>query len=123
MEHIRDLEKNKKYLMKIVPEQSGDSYETKCQGTRVFVGDKELTGITGIELTACTHDAWRAKISCAVIPPIITCFGDLSNRWLPQKYNLWQKFLLWLCEHSFSGMYRNEIKFDKEMRDKRFKVT
>ena len=39
------------------------------QGTRVFAGDQELTGITRIELTAGTNDLWRGRVELICEPP------------------------------------------------------
>jgi hypothetical protein len=74
----------------VVP--AGDS-ASKTQGTKVFVGDKELTGITRIELVAEVNDVWRARIDCLVKPP-----ADLKADSVTRYPTLWQRFKRWVNE-------------------------
>lgn len=59
-----------KHLAKIVPNIDGVR-DVAClsRGTRVVVGDAELTGVTRIVLVADVDDIWRATIECHVEPP------------------------------------------------------
>lgn len=54
-------------IAKIVVPQ-GDGL-TKTQGTQVWVGDQQLTGVVKIELIAEVGDVWRAVVHCHVQPP------------------------------------------------------
>jgi hypothetical protein len=49
------------------------------QGTTVWVGDHQLTGVTKIELVAEVNDVWRAVIHCAVIPDEVLAVAELRE--------------------------------------------
>ena len=104
--NVREIDKTKAQLLRIVPVKHDGSSEVKTQGTEIYAGDQYITGITGIELTCIKHDVWRAKISCCVIPPDITCLNYAAVHTLfCYKKNLWKRFLIWLCELTFRKDY------------------
>ena len=56
--------------LRVVPaDPHGGSGPHRCQGTKLFVGDQELTGVTRVELVAQVNGVWRAKVECWVNPP------------------------------------------------------
>lgn len=64
-------------LAKIIPNPSDSRAANETQGTRVMVGDAELTGVVKIELTAEPNSLWRAVIHCHVIPPELVADAEL----------------------------------------------
>lgn len=87
-----------KHLVRIVaPEPTGGGL-TKTQGTRVFAGQVEITGITKIELSCDLNDVWRGTITMMVQPP-----ADLSALAMFHRPSLWQRFKRWLHAHPATG--------------------
>lgn len=90
-------------LLRIVAAEHDGNGPHKCQGTKLFVGDHELTGVTRIELVAEVNDLWRAKVECMVKPP-----ADLLAEAVTMYPTLWQRIRRW-CRilfgppHSFPG--------------------
>ena len=48
--------------VRIVPPSCDGDGVCNTQGTKVYVDDKEISGVYRIELTADTNDLWRAEI-------------------------------------------------------------
>lgn len=76
--------------LRIVQAQCDGDGPTLCQGTRLFVGEQELTGVTRIELVAEVNNVWRAKVECVVRPP-----ADLLSSAVVTYPTLWQRFKRW----------------------------
>ena len=81
--------------LRIVPAQREGDGPTLCQGTRLFVGEQELTGVTRIELVAEVNNVWRAKVECMVKPP-----ADLLSEAVVTYPTWWQRF----CRKWFDGV-------------------
>lgn len=60
------------------------------QGTRLFVGDQELTGVTRVELICEINDVWRARVECMADPP-----ADLLSVASIARPSLWRRFRRW----------------------------
>jgi hypothetical protein len=58
-------------ILRVVPAEPRDGKGPhRCQGTKLFVGGQELTGVTSVELVAQVNEVWRAKVECMVeLPP------------------------------------------------------
>ena len=80
-----------RHLARIVPPSPEDSGVTKTQGTRVFVGTAEITGVMKIELSCDLNDVWRGTITMMVQPPT-----DLQALAVFVRPTLWKRFRLWL---------------------------
>lgn len=78
-------------LARIVPAEADDAMANLTNGTKVFVGDQELTGVTRIVLTCDINDVWRARIDCMVQPPM-----DLQASAVIYFPTPWQRFRRWL---------------------------
>ena len=63
------MARNEKFLRIVTNKPDKKTGLTKTQGTQVFAGDTELTGITRIVLTADVNDVWRAQIDVMIQPP------------------------------------------------------
>lgn len=84
--------KGDRNIARIVAAEDADPKLTKTQGTKVFVGDQELTGITRIELVCEVNDVWRARIDLMVQPP-----ADLSATAIIHYPTAWQRIKRWLA--------------------------
>jgi hypothetical protein len=78
-------------MMRIVAAEPNENGLTRTQGTKVFAGDTELTGITRIELTADVNDVWRARIDVTIQPPI-----ELNALSIVHYPTRWQRFMHWI---------------------------
>jgi len=77
-------------LLRVVPApREGDGPQV-CQGTKLYVGDQELTGVTRVELVAEVNGIWRAKVECWVKPP-----ADLLSEAAITYPTRWQRFRNW----------------------------
>ena len=65
---------------------------TRTQGTKIMVGDSQMTGVTRIELVCDVNDVWRARIDCMVQPP-----ADLSALSIIYVPTRWQRIKQWLA--------------------------
>jgi hypothetical protein len=100
--------KDQKKIIRVVPSEPGSLGYQVTAGTKVFVGDTEINGVTKIELIGDINDLWRARISCLVQAPNITALADVDMRTAPTR---WQRFLQWLrCGdiHRIAARYRNQ---------------
>lgn len=71
-------------LIRIIPAIDTHGEVTPTQGTKVFLGDTEITGIYRIEVTADINDVWRAVIHCHCHVEGITAeaeFVDTRSWW------------------------------------------
>jgi hypothetical protein len=82
-------------ILRVVPAEPSDGKGShRCQGTKLFVGDQELTGVTRIELVADVNDdVWRARVDCMVKPP-----ADLKAAATIRCPTLWQRFKRWASQ-------------------------
>ena len=80
-----------KHFAKIVLPDSKETGPFRCQGTRVFVGDKELAGVTEIKLYARPDDVWRGEITLMLDAP-----ADLLCDAFIHRPTLWQRVKQWL---------------------------
>lgn len=79
-------------ILRIVPAPlNSDTKAQRTQGTKVFVGDTPLHGVTRIELVAEVNNVWRARIDCMVSPP-----ADLMAESVTYYPTLWQRFRGWI---------------------------
>ena len=85
------MTKPKAVLAKIVPPESRGDEPTRAQGTRVFVGEQELSGVFRVELVAEAGGIWRARIDAHVIPP-----ATLQAEALVHHPGPWKRFKRWL---------------------------
>lgn len=76
-------------LVRIVPPPASESGHTTAQGTKVYVGDQLMTGVTKIEITCEVGDLWRAVIHCHCQP------ADLSAAAVVHVPTFWQWIKLW----------------------------
>lgn len=76
-------------LVRIVPAPAEGNGPHRAQGTKVFVGDLQMTGVTRIELICEVGDVWRARIDCHVQP---TDIDALAFVYTP---NLWHHIRRW----------------------------
>lgn len=60
-----------RFPARIIPDKS-DGPVQESQGTKVMVGDVELSGVTKVVLTAEVGETWRAEIHCHAI-----CSGEV----------------------------------------------
>jgi hypothetical protein len=50
------------------------------KGTRIMVGDVELSGVYRLVLTAIPNDVWRAEISCYIEPPpLVAAYAEVKR--------------------------------------------
>lgn len=67
----------------VVPES--DSLYTRTQGTKIFVGDTELSGVVKVECLAVPNSLWEATITLQAPPPDISYVGRIfvrpARRW------------------------------------------
>jgi len=83
--------KSEPKLVRIVPVSAGDDRPNPTQGTAVYVGDQEITGVTRIELVCEVNNVWRAKIECMVDPP-----ANLLATAIFHRPTIWQRFKRWV---------------------------
>lgn len=55
---------SEQFIARIIQPEANASGTVMSQGTKVMVGDKEMSGVTKIVLTAEVNDLWRAEIHC-----------------------------------------------------------
>lgn len=78
-------------VLRVVPAEPRDGKGPhRCQGTKLFVGDQELTGVTRVELVAQVNGVWRAKVECWAKPP-----ADLLSEAVITSPTWWQRFKRW----------------------------
>lgn len=86
-----------KFIARIIPATScgPDSVASPTQGTKIMVGDVELTGVTKITLIAEPNDVWKAQIECYFQPTDMTAVAFVYKpslwdriRWRLFGYNL-----------------------------------
>ena len=78
-------------LLRIVPPDLQGDGPHRTQGTKLFVGEQELTGVVRVEIVAEVNDVWKANVECMVHPPY-----DLTA-WAVVHYpTLWQRFRQWV---------------------------
>lgn len=78
-----------RFPARIIPAKS-DGPVQKSQGTKVMVGDVELSGVTKVVLTAEVNDIWRAEIHChAICPDEVLALAELR----PVKRPWWRSLL------------------------------
>ena len=86
-------------ILRVVPAEPRDGKGPhRCQGTKLFVGDQELTGVTRVELVAQVNEVWRAKVECMVeLPPEIVCDAVIKGqtRWQRLKRRV-MRHMKWL---------------------------
>lgn len=67
----------------VVPES--DSLYTRTQGTKIFVGETELSGVVKVECLAVPNSLWEARITLQAPPPDISYVGQFfvrpARRW------------------------------------------
>ena len=81
---------SKPQLIRIVPNPPGESGLVETQGTRLFVGEQEVSGIQRVELVAEVNDVWRARIDCT-----ITECPDLMALAIFHKPSAWARIKSW----------------------------
>lgn len=81
---------SKPQLMRVVAPESMEDGLARTMGTKVFVGDQQVTGITRIELVCEVNDVWRARIECHIQPP-----ADLSALAVVYFPSRWQRLKKW----------------------------
>jgi hypothetical protein len=73
-------------LVRIVqPEPHSGCGIVPAQGTRVFVGDQQVKGVTRVQLTAETNGIWRAQIDCTFTPSEMTAVAVIRRPGLLQR--------------------------------------
>lgn len=77
-------------LLKVVPAAHEGEGPQRCQGTRMYVGGQELTGVIRVELIAEVNSLWRANVECWVEPP-----ADLLSEPVITYPTWWQRFKRW----------------------------
>lgn len=77
-------------ILRVVPDTHEGQGPQRCQGTKLYVGDQELTGVTRVELIAEVNGIWRAKVECWVKPP-----ADLLSEAVITYPTWWQRFKRW----------------------------
>lgn len=76
-------------LLRIVPPAALASGLTNTRGTKIFMDDTQIRGVTRIEIICGIDDVWRARIECTFDPT------DLSSLSMEFKPTMWQRFKLW----------------------------
>lgn len=80
----------KSFIARIIPapptDKDGISVTT---GTRVMVGDVELTGVTKITLVADVNDVWKAQIECYFQPTDMTAAAFVYKPSVLQRLKWW----------------------------------
>lgn len=77
-------------LIRVIPVPPSSSGFTKTQGTKLFVGDTEVKGVTRIELIAEVNDIWRARIDVNIQAP-----ADLTALAVFHRPTFWQYLKYW----------------------------
>lgn len=79
-------------LVRIVPVPREDNGLVSTIGTKVYVGDQELTGVTKIVLTAEVGGIWTADITCHhhMQPMEALAVIHYPKRW-------WERAIDWLA--------------------------
>lgn len=67
---------DKPRVLRIVPGEHGTEGAQLANGTRVFCGGQEISGITKLTLVAEVGGVWKATIECAVIPPEVDALHE-----------------------------------------------
>ena len=83
----------KPQLIRVVQAAPDRSGTVLTQGTQVFVGDQEISGIQRIEIVAEVNDVWRARIDCTLTGSI-----DLQALAVFHKATRWDRLKAWLRE-------------------------
>lgn len=79
-------------LIKVVPNQPRESGLTFTQGTKLMLGDVDISrGITSITLHCEVNDVWRATIQANVEPP-----ADLTALAFIHYPTHWDRLRVWL---------------------------
>ena len=81
-------------LARIVPPAANANGYTLTQGTKVMLGDTELSGVVRIHLFAWPNDVWRADITVMCEPPELPA-GALVEVAAPLSW--WRRLLLRLA--------------------------
>lgn len=56
-------------MIRIVPPEPDEMGVTRAQGTKVYVGDQEVTGVIRVETAAEVNGLWVATITVYARPP------------------------------------------------------
>lgn len=74
-----------KNLIRIVPPEPSQFGWTQAQGTRVFVGDQEISHVVKIEALAEPNSLWEVTITLQAAPPEVPMVGrffiEQPRRW------------------------------------------
>lgn len=72
-------------IVRVVPAPT-EAGPMPVAGTRLFVGDEQIRGVTRVELIADIEDGlWRAVITCLADVQEVTALEDLSRRFVSAR--------------------------------------
>lgn len=83
-------------LVRIVPPEREGNGLVPTMGTKVFIGDQELTHVTKIVLTAEVNGIWTADITChARMQPM----DALAVIHYPKRW--WRRLIDWIAGETY----------------------
>lgn len=107
-----------KQIARIVFNREAVNGLTRTQGTKVFVGGQQLSGVYRIELVGEVDDVWRARIWCHA-----QVQTDLLSEFVVTRPSLWRRIVGWVrgwTNIQREGSWRDESQTWDKSPDRRF---
>lgn len=79
-------------LIRVIPCEPTSGGLVPTMGTKIMVGDQELSGVVKIVLTAEVGDIWKADITCHVRMQPMDALAIIHH---PKRW--WEKVIDWIA--------------------------